>query len=102
MQAGIIDLYEVTGDTDKTEGRGGSYKVGTYLDRSDAELAARGHGVMGSPGYIHKKSIVLFEDGTAYELGQEVKNFQRTLEQSKLRSNALKKLSEEERKALGI
>jgi len=85
-------VYEVRGDNDKTEGRGGTYLVGYYKNQDIANQASKNHGVMGSSGYISKHDAIEI-DGSVFLIKEKI-----TLSDDveiKLQ-NIMKKLSSEE------
>lgn len=57
VQAEVPDdtLFEVRGDIDMTEGRGGTYVAGFFADYADAFRAAEGLGAQGQRGYLQLK-----------------------------------------------
>ena len=63
-------LFEVRGDIDQTEGRGGAYTAGYFADYASAFKAAEGLGVQGSRGQVLIKTGI-DRIYTSYEDWQE-------------------------------
>lgn len=59
-------LYKVTGENDTTEGRGGTYLVGYFVNSVDAQKAAEGKGVWGGAGDIKTENqvVAIYRDPT--------------------------------------
>ena len=96
---------KVTGDTETCEGRGPRYVVGYYLDYEVAYRAASGKGVMGGPGYIEEVTVnvVSYKNNgvdVMRVLGEEVHTEYE--DPQDVRERALSKLSDKEKKALGL
>ncbi len=101
-----IVAYEVRGETDTNEGRGGTYLVGYFTSKDVADEAANGKGVWGAPGYVNTVDLLEVEcDGkTIYYLDKPIELKIET--DQALKARALKKatesLTKEEMAALGI
>jgi hypothetical protein len=93
MKNFVIDGFEVVGNSSE-DGRGPSYHVAYASKLSVAQDIAIGKGPMGSVGTVNKisKTIKVFDSFLEYQndLIEQVKE------------NALKKLTTEEKKALGL
>jgi len=95
----IFDAFKVTASVDKNEGRfGGMETIGVFFRRAEAEKAAKGQDVMGTDGKVERVQAVMALDGHAYMIGVRV---DRTYDDI-VRAKALAKLSEREKKALGV
>lgn len=98
------DLYVVVLNTDTTEGRGRAYYQ-YYTCREVAEAAAKGAGTFGSDAPVRTSREVVVEiegvDGPEFfRLGQEICA---TYEDPReVRARAISKLTDAERKALGV
>ena len=99
-------VFQVKGDIDQNEGRSGTYVVGYYADYELAKKAAHGRGVMGSLGYInpmtHNTATFVNETGQSvtYLLETMVNESHET--QDDIRNRALSKLTDDEKKVLGL
>lgn len=97
-------VYYVVSNTDTTEGRGASVVIGRYIDNNEAINAAKGKGVFGTDAKVESSFHPMIRVGKKlYLLGAEVTPL--TTEEEKrqaLREQALSKLSEEEKEALGV
>jgi hypothetical protein len=99
----FITIYTAFEEIDQTEGRGGSRKLGHFYSKEDAELAADGKGVMGSRGRVVAQSYLTLDGITGYPVDPKSKvNLQTLTKAGTVRTRALKKLTVEERKALGL
>lgn len=97
--ARILEMFEVLGHRDQTEGRGGMYVVGYAFDRESANRMAAGKGVYGAPGEINHMRAVMLADGAVYTLGHRVdEEWQRMHAAARARA----KLSPEDLRALGL
>lgn len=97
-----IEVYRVTTNSDRNEGRGATVTVGLFLSHTVASEASVGVGVQGLNGDIKREviKVVDADDGKMYMLGDEV-----TLSYEnprKVRERALSKLTEDECRVLGI
>lgn len=99
MEAEFVELWEVSGERDRTEGRGGMYVVGYAQDFAAAERLSEDRGVMGAPGVVRAVRAVRFADGSTYVLGARCDDAWRAAE---ARARALAKLTAEERALLGL
>lgn len=70
----VGNIFRVTGEHDKNEGRGGRYIVDYSFDENKAKELSKGHGVMGYCGAIEKIDVVIFSDGSIYQLGAKLTN----------------------------
>lgn len=96
-----MTLFEVTTNTDSTEGRGHEIHYGWYLTRAEAKRAGRGRYVMGTDCPIRQQTIEVVTIGDRmFVLGDEIDLKSEPPEEVKAR--ALAKLTEEEREALGL
>lgn len=93
MKTLVIDGFEIFGNSSE-DGRGASYHVGYATNMSVAQDIAVGKGPMGSNGTISKVSKTI----KVYETSEEYHND--LFEQ--IKANALKKLTSEEKKVLGL
>lgn len=84
-------IYVARENADSTEGRGPMVPIAHFLKKEDAELAARGRGVMGY-GDGDVKVIPVFES---------IKDWKDN-KKEELRQQALAKLTTEEKRALGL
>lgn len=98
-----ISAYEVRGETDTNEGRGGTYLVGYFSNSTLAAEAAESKGVWGSPGSVSPVSLVevLFIDGTRVYYPNKPINLV-NITTDELKARALAKLSDEDKKVLGV
>ena len=95
MKVYEFSSYHVIGNTDSNEGRGSNYIITRCSNIEAANFIANGRGVMGTKATVsgpHKERIVIFD---------EVKEFWEE-ENLLARENALAKLTEEEKKLLGL
>ena len=97
-----MTLYRVRTNHDLTEGRGGEYTLGWFIDNAVAIKAAKGNYVMGSdcPVETRRELVVRTEDGKVFLLGERVEV--KYEDPREVRARALSKLSPEEREVLGI
>jgi len=102
-----LTYYLVEGECEKNEGRGGRYTVGHFSDEEMAKLSAAGHGVQGFDGNIRAITgdVVIYNDietnvKVVRALGESI-NLQ-TVDLKEIRAAALRKLSDVERKVLGL
>lgn len=85
----IIYLAQV--NSDSTEGRGAMVTIGAFLSESNTRVAVRGKGVMGI-GNGEVKPLQVFDGLDAWRSEQE----------EEIKSRALRKLTNEERRVLGL
>lgn len=101
----LIRVFEAREDLDKTEGRGGSRILGYFLKREAAEKAAEEMGPMGTPGSIQERWVVSEDGGlTGFLVGYGTvpEPVEIVSDATKaIRRQALAKLSDAERAALG-
>ena len=97
-----ITFYEVTYNSDGTEGRGTSLATGTGFTSQAAAMTyvrsahyAQEHGVMGTPGGIHDIKPVTFRIYDSFD--EWVRG-----QPDRKRAAALAKLTEEDRQVLGL
>lgn len=99
-------LFEVVGEADQTEGRGGSRVVGYTGSRHVAVEMSRGQGVMGCDGRVETRDGFILEtsDGrNLFVLLRDLHEVKVLHEDPKVvRERALAKLTPEEREALGV
>jgi hypothetical protein len=86
-----INVFEASHNSDSAEGRGRSVHDGYFVHKKDADRAAKGKGCMGTAGDVDDVELIIFD---TYEEFKGEKDNQ-------LRTQALNKLSAEEREALG-
>ena len=99
----FITIYTAFAELDQTEGRGGSRKLGYFYSKEDAELAAEGKGVMGSRGRVTAQSYLTLDGVNGYPVDPKSKvDLQTLTESGTVRTRALKKLTVQERKSLGL
>lgn len=99
--------YEVRGESEKNEGRGGTYLVGYFATESIAKRASQGHGVMGYEGHVrpHCGLVAVYIDPQTNRevirpLGDVIEvQYEDPVE---VRKRALAKLTPEEKLALGL
>lgn len=95
--------YEVRGERDTTEGKGGTYLIGYFTDKVSADKAAAKKGVWDHPGPIYPVELVeiSFSDGSkAYYPNQPIELINITNEE--LKARALEKLTPEDKRVLGL
>lgn len=90
----VNNIWGVYSNTDSMEGRGSDILVGYFTSYSDACLAAEGRGVMGTAAEIRKEDISI----SVYESYSEFED----LDTKKIKERALNKLTNQEKKALGL
>lgn len=98
-----ITAYEVRGQTDTTEGRGGTYLVGYFFNKSKADEAAKDKGVWGAAGDVHTVNVVEL----TYPQGFKVFYLDKPIDvksatNEELKAKALAKLTTEDKLILGI
>lgn len=86
------EVFEASHNSDATEGRGYKVHVGYFTNRRDATRAVQHRGPMGTQGDVEVVSLAIYDSFEEFE----------QMEQEKLRVNALKKLTYEERVVLGL
>jgi len=95
----IFTAFKVTASADKNEGRfGGIETVGVFFTSEAAERAAKGQDVMGTDGKVESVQAIMGENGNAYEVGRVL----RMVPDAELREQALAKLTDEEKRVLGL
>lgn len=95
-------VYEAFEDNDKQEGKGTQTSLGFFLFKETAELAAEGKGVQGSIGPIRKATKFICEvvsSGEMYIIGDKINN---ELSSNFAKKRAMAKLSDEDKKVLGL
>lgn len=85
-------VWESYTNSDTTEGRGADVHIGYFTQKSDAQEAGKGRGVMGTPAPV--RPVYLRVHGT-------LKEFMAFRDQD-IRRRALDKLNHEERRVLGL
>ena len=99
----FVTIYTAFEELDQTEGRGGSRKLGHFYAKADAELAADGKGVMGSRGRVAEQSYLTLDGVNGYPVNPDsVVDLETLTRSGTIRTQALKKLTSQERKALGL
>ncbi len=99
-------VYEVSANTDLTEGRGPTRAIGWFFKREDAVTYANGRGVMGTPAHVEDgktcKVVCMYGDyGNEFHLlGRKI--IESYDPDKEIRINALAKLSAEEKRVLGL
>jgi len=85
--------WEAYTNSDLTEGRGSDVTIAFFTNEAAAIRAARGRGPMGSDAYVrpHQKPMI-FDSYEAYAASQK----------QDIRRQALAKLSQEEKRELGL
>lgn len=63
----VTSGYIAEGESDQSEGRGGRRELGRFTTVGEAVQAVQGEGVQGSPGYVSKFAVHLFEGGLLQE-----------------------------------
>jgi len=101
----IFPYYEATEELDKMEGRGGSKILIATRNKAIAQEIARGKGAWGQDGIIYE-AWAMESEGKLYHLGpnpfaRELTSL-KTEEEEREISNALEKLSDREKKLLGL
>lgn len=96
-------VYDVIHNTCPDDGRGRNYIASTWLYAADAEKVAKGSGGFGSDAPVESRNVkvVITDEGEVYLLGERVSTRVKT-EEEILREQALAKLSEAEKKILGL
>lgn len=84
-------IYRAERNQDQTEGRGPMVPIAYFFHKTDAQRAAKGHGVMGV-GDGDVVQVKVYESFDDWGEGRRIE----------LRERALSKLTPEERKALGV
>jgi hypothetical protein len=102
-----ISAYEVRGQNDTTEGRGGTYLVGYFFNKTTADEAAKDKGVWGSPGLVKAVAALAIEepDGSyKYYLDNPIEIKSMTPEEmlAKAKKKLKDSLTSEEIETLGI
>lgn len=99
----MVTVYKGIGQVDQNEGRGGTRIVGYYLTLDEVVKAVENEGVMGTPGRFTVETALRKEaaDGEyCYFIISPItiSNF----DMEKVKREALNKLSDLEKKALGL
>jgi hypothetical protein len=88
-----VAAYEALVNSDLMEGRGLMRHVAYFINRVDAEQSVKGQGVMGvGNGEVKQIEIIVYESFAEY-FGPKY---------DELRKSALRKLTQDERAALGV
>lgn len=97
----VKKIYEMVTNSDRSEGRGVRVVIGRYIDQDVANVVAKGNGVMGTDAIVksYHTTLVFLEEG-AYLLGETVDLSSEPIEVT--RERALAKLTDAEKKALGL
>jgi hypothetical protein len=102
----LVTLYRVHEDHDKNEGRGGTTVRYTVTSEADAKTLAAGLGPMGTAGYIDKSEYLRIELSGGFVLHVQLSSVHEgdvpDTARAALAAAALRKLSPEERAALGL
>ncbi len=100
----FVVIYSAYAEIDTTEGRAGTRLIGHFLNEDDASNAAEGHGVWGHRGPVKSQTYLSFDDGvTGYPIDpKSLTNLKAMTQAGTLRTQALNKLTPEERKTLGV
>lgn len=93
----FVPVYQVMGQTDRTEGRGPLYIVGYATDMAEATRMAQDKGTIGTPGTIKTVMGLRFPNGEVFVLGERIDT---AWKQQVLRDRAKAKLTPEELNAL--
>lgn len=104
IEGDVFNIFVVHEERDKTEGRGGSFVVGHFHARADAEEAAQNKGVFGNDGRIEETQLLSMDGGkTGYAFRLDSDVVQCVMPGHKeLKARAMAKLSIEEQEALGL
>lgn len=96
----VTTVYEARAEIDHEEGRAGTRVMGHYEMERDAREAVKGQGIFGGPGHVEEKSAIWISDNEFYVVpGSHPEMLDG---RDKVRIRALAKLTEEERKVLGV
>ena len=87
----MMKIYAAMENTDSTEGRGHMRTFAYFVHKQAALAACKGRGVMGC-GDGEVKEIEVYDSINAWEQGKK----------EEIKQNALKKLTDQERKVLGL
>jgi hypothetical protein len=106
----LESLLSIEGNTDSVEGRGASYTIGYAKSLTAAKDIAKGRGPMGSDAVIREANVLRISftgiDGNAQDVCvalNAVKPFDhKAHRKAEVMEKALAKLTEEERKVLGV
>lgn len=100
----ILNVYEVVINSDPNEGKGTNYVCARFMSNQEALKFARGRDVCGSNGSVQRgKVLVVGGEGGSfsyYPINAAVKVYGTVEDEA--REEALKKLTLEERKLLGL
>lgn len=105
LEGELVWIWEACAEIDQNEGRGGLRLVGWYLTQSEAEESVKTEGVWGTPSHHVKQFKALkvrMLGGTfSYWKIEEVK-VEDPVTEAVIRNRALAKLTNEEKKVLGL
>jgi hypothetical protein len=104
LEGEIYNVYAVYEELDKNEGRGGSSVVGYFHGTEDADEAAKDKGVFGTPGRVEVVQMFSMDGGrTGYVFKLNQAGIRCVMPgQKELKYQALAKLTDDEREALGL
>lgn len=104
IEGEVYNVHAVYEEHDKNEGRGGSSLVGYFHVQEDAAEAAKDKGVFGTPGRIALMQMLSMDGGrTGYAFQLDGAGIKCVMPgQKQLKRQALAKLTDEEREALGL
>jgi hypothetical protein len=88
------ECFEAYTNSDLTEGRGHKVSIGFFTHQSDAVQAAKKRGVWGSDASVEKATVKI----RIYESFDEYKN----ATDENIREKALSKLTDDEKRVLGL
>jgi hypothetical protein len=101
----VTTIWEGRGDVDMNEGKGGTRLVGWYLTEAEAKEAVKQEGCWGSPGFVRGYQVLkqkLSNNEVQYwkiERLEVQAHFDYT---NQVRKSALAKLTDEEKRVLGV
>jgi hypothetical protein len=96
-------VYEVRGELDTNEGRGGTFLVGFWDTKDAANIAAQGRGVWGEPGSIEEvHGFYVSVEGQVKFVKTEDLHTINTESKDKVIERAKSKLTTDELIALGL
>lgn len=103
----LVTIYEGRGKKDTDEGRGGTRNVGWYLTEAEAIVGVKGAGIWGQPGTVRTRDVLkrICQDGRIeyYDLYFiEIKSVDVEKAEEEARKAALAKLTDSEKKVLGL
>lgn len=108
ISAVVVEIYAATRNEELNEGRGQTIDNSYHTSRRSALVACRGIDVMGSDGQVSERLALKSDDGRYFLLKNNNKPIvvrsdeEEVKAEADLRKEALKKLSQAERAALGI